>query len=1224
MRERILFLDGAMGSMLQTYSLSESDFRGDRFSGHQKDLKGNNDLLSLTQPDIVREVHLAYLRAGADIIETNSFSSTGLGQADYGCEALVEELNIQSARIAKQACQSFEKESGRRCFVAGAMGPTSRTASLSPDVNRPAYRATSFDELVEIYAQQARALLKGGVDLLLPETVFDTLNLKAAVFAIKQIERERGEKIPLILSATVSDASGRTLSGQTIEAFWNSIRHSRPLAVGLNCALGAKEMQPLISELSRLVDCGISCYPNAGLPNPLSQTGYDEKPKDTSSALGEFARQGLVNIVGGCCGTTPEHIAQIRQDLEKMAPRKAPKLARGSRWSGLEPLNLLEGQPKNFLVVGERTNVTGSPAFSKMIKEGNFEKALSVARQQVENGANILDINFDEGMLDAPKSMTHFLNLIASEPDIVRVPIMIDSSKWEVIEAGLKCVQGKAIVNSISLKEGEEVFRAQAEKIKDYGAAVVVMAFDETGQAVEVDHKVSVCQRAYKILVEELAFEPEDIIFDPNILTVATGMDEHNDYAINFVEAVREVKRLCPGALTSGGVSNISFSYRGNHLVREAMHSAFLYRAQKAGLDMAIVNAGMLGLYEEIEPELLERVEAVLWNLRPDATERLTAFAEKLKLESEAGSGKLKTSVKEEDWRSLSLEERIKHSLVHGLNRFVEEDTEEARQKLGRPLFVIEGPLMEGMKEVGRLFGEGKMFLPQVVKSARVMKQAVAYLEPFMEEERTEENPLEKTRKPRFVIATVKGDVHDIGKNIVSVVLACNSYEVIDLGVMVPVQKIISAIKEQEADLVGLSGLITPSLDEMIFNLQEFERQGLELPVLIGGATTSSLHTSVKLAPHYSGPTLHVRDASLAAGVCSRLLDSEKREAFERELAELHQRNRNFHSQSEKTQSLLSLDEARRRALRIDWTKETPPKPQFLGLQEELDISLAEIYEYFDWSPFFWAWEMKGVYPKILKHPKWGKEAEKLYQDARLLFEGIREKKLFRPKAVYGFWKAQSLGDDLELLDEAGHMIERLCFLRQQSPRQSEDLPQYCLADFVASKSSGRQDFVGAFVVTAGQEVEKLAQAYADQGDDYSSIIVKALGDRVAEALAERVHKKVRQFWGYGESEKLSPQDLIAEKYQGIRPAPGYPACPDHTEKLKLFRLLEAPQRLGVSLTESMAISPASSVCGYYFSHPNSRYSTIGKITEEQLSDYSARKGWSLEEARRWLAPLLY
>lgn len=1237
--ERILFLDGAMGTMIQRYKLSEADFRGARFQNHPKDLKGNNDLLCLTRPDVVKEIHLQYLRAGADIIETNTFSATKLGQADYACEELIEEINRQAARLAKEACAEWERESGKRCFVAGALGPTNRTASMSPDVNRPAFRSVYFDELVDNYEQQARALLAGGADLLLPETVFDTLNLKAAIFAIKKIEAERGERIPTILSVTISDNSGRTLSGQTLEAFWYSVRHAEPLAVGLNCALGAKEMRPFVEELSRLAECAISCYPNAGLPNPLSDTGYDEKPKDTAGVLKDFAEEGLVNIVGGCCGTTPDHIAAIQESLKDFRPRKIPELSPASRWSGLEPLMLPPNGP--FLIVGERTNVTGSPKFAKLIKANDFEGALSVARQQVENGANVLDINFDEGMLDGAECMAHFLNLIAGEPDIVRVPLMLDSSKWEVLEAGLKCVQGKAIVNSISLKEGEKVFREQAQKIKAYGAAVVVMAFDEGGQAVETDHKVAICQRAYKILVDELHFEPGDIIFDPNILTVATGMEEHNHYALNFVEAISEIKKTCPGALTSGGVSNISFSFRGNNVVREAMHSAFLYRAKQAGLDMAIVNAGMLGLYEEIEPKLLELVEDVLWNRRPDATERLTAYAEELKNQAgENSQGADDSSSQKQEWRGWDLEKRISYSLVHGIDRYIVDDVEEARAQLGRPLHVIEGPLMDGMKEVGRLFGEGKMFLPQVVKSARVMKAAVAYLEPFMQAEKDAAGDL--SEKATYVIATVKGDVHDIGKNIVSVVLQCNGYRVVDLGVMVPVQKIMEAVKEHRADLVGLSGLITPSLEEMAFNLKAFEKEGFQVPVMIGGATTSSAHTSIKLAPHYSGPVVHIRDASLTVEACNRLLQKEKRVAYEKELEALHQKNKDFYEKSKSEQKLLSVEEARARAFGCDWKSLEIPKPESLELQTR-SYSIGEIIPFFDWSPFFWSWGMKGVYPKILSHAKWGSEATKLFEDAQIWLQKIENEKLFQPKAVFGFWPAASEGDDVLLLDSGAGLservgdssdkadedlgkykvLERLCFLRQQTPRSKPELPQYCLADFVAPKTSGREDYLGAFVVTAGQEVELLAKELEQKNDDYSAIIVKALGDRVAEALAEKLHQEVRAFWNYGQEENLSNEDLIAEKYRGIRPAPGYPACPDHTEKLKLFQLLEAEKHTGVRLTENMAMTPASSVSGYYFSHAESRYSTVGHILEDQLEDYARRKSWGLDEAKRWLAPLL-
>ncbi len=1208
--EKIMFLDGAMGTMIQTYKLQEEDFRKGHFESHHKDLKGNNDLLVFTRPDVIKAIHTQYLAAGADIIETNTFSGTRLAQKDYDLEHIVYDLNFKAAKLAKVACAEFmQKNPGRKCYVAGALGPTNRTASLSPDVNNPAYRAVTFDELVDNYYEQTKALIEGGVDILLPETVFDTLNLKACIFAIKKYEDETQTKYPLMLSVTITDASGRTLSGQTVEAFYNSIRHAQPLSVGINCALGAKEMRPYIEELSTIADCFISCYPNAGLPNPLSPTGYDETPLKTAQFVAEFATSGFINILGGCCGTTPPHIEAIVKKVKDIKPRKILAIEKATRLSGLEPLTIFNRKDKPFYMVGERTNVTGSPLFAKLIKAGNFEEGLSVARQQVENGANIIDINFDEGLLDSKACMTHFLNLVASEPDISKVPIMLDSSKWEVLEAGLKCIQGKGIVNSISLKEGEEKFLEQAKLIQHYGAAVVIMAFDENGQAATKDEKVRICKRAYDLLVSKLNFDPHDIIFDANILTVATGIEEHDAYGVNFIEAVREIKKVCPGALTSGGVSNLSFSFRGNNIVREAIHSVFLYHAIKAGLDMGIVNAGMLGLYDEIEPELKEKCEAVVLNKHPRATEELLELAEKLK-----GSNK-KEDKQAEEWRTLSLEERISHSLVKGIDTYIDLDTEEARLKYGRPLNVIEGPLMNGMKVVGDLFGEGKMFLPQVVKSARVMKKAVAFLEPFMEEEKR--NNANAREQGVFVIATVKGDVHDIGKNIVGVVLACNGYKVIDLGVMVSCQKILDAAIEHKADIVGLSGLITPSLDEMIHVAKEMQRQGFKLPLLIGGATTSKAHTAIKIAPHYESAVAQVGDASLVIEVCNNLLNPEKRSAYTQELNDLYVKLRERHASSMEDQTkLISYEEAKAQSFKTNWTEAAIAAPSRTGVFT-LDFTLDEIVPFIDWSPFFWTWQLKGVYPKILGHEVYGVEAQKLYNDAQKHLQSIVENKIFAPKAVVGIFKAHAEGDDVHL--DNGTTLH---FLRQQKEKIGDEIKYYSLADFVSPEKS-QNDYVGAFAVTMGHEVERYAKTFLEQHDDYNSIMVKAIGDRLAEALAELTHKKVREIFGYGLTENLSYEDLIKEKYRGVRPAPGYPACPDHTEKETLWKLLNAEALTGISLTESFAMNPPSSVSGYYFNHPEARYFNVGQVGVDQIKNYAERKGMSVSTIERWLAPNL-
>lgn len=1213
--ERILILDGAMGTMIQRHKLEETDFRGERFKDHPKDLKGDNDLLNLTCPEIIANIHRKYLEAGADIIETNTFNSTRISQADYELEDIVYELNKSGAEIARKVAYKFmAKNLGRECFVAGSLGPANKTASMSPDVNNPSFRAVTFQELVDAYYEQVRGLVDGGVDILLPETVFDTLNLKAAIFAIERFFDEHSIRMPVMLSVTITDASGRTLSGQTVEAFLYSVMHAKPLSVGINCALGAKEMRPYIEELSKIAECYISCYPNAGLPNPLSDMGYDETPNITSSFLEEFAQSGFINIVGGCCGTTPEHIRAIAQRVRNISPRRVPKRPPATRLSGLEPLKI-EGDSAPFIMIGERTNVTGSPQFAKLIRSDDFDDALVVARQQVENGANIIDVNFDEALLNGEACMERFLNLISSEPDIARVPIMIDSSKWSVIDAGLRCVQGKCVVNSISLKEGEEKFLHQAQLVIRYGAAVVVMAFDERGQAANKADKVRICQRAYKLLTEKVGMNPTDIIFDPNILTVATGIEEHNNYAVDFIEAIREIKATCHGARTSGGVSNISFSFRGNNVVREAMHSVFLYHAIKAGLDMGIVNAGMLAVYEDIDKELLELVEDVILNRRSDATERLIEYAEDIK-----GAGKTKAK-DEKSWRSGTVSERLSYAIVNGITDYIEQDTEEARKRYEKPLDVIEVPLMDGMKIVGDLFGAGKMFLPQVVKSARVMKRAVAYLQPFMEADKG------KTRNARpqgkFVIATVKGDVHDIGKNIVSVVLACNNYEVVDLGVMVPCEKILSTVREVNANIVGMSGLITPSLDEIVYNASEMERQGFKIPLLIGGATTSKAHTAIKIAPQYSGVVEHVQDASLVVGVCNNLLNPEKVDAYAVELRTNQEKQRQrYAGRSER--NFVSIEEARANGFKTDWKNMRIDVPENLGLQILDNIPLEEIVLFIDWSPLFWAWELKGVYPKIFEHKDYGIQARELYEDAQKLMKEIIVNKRFRARAVLSFWSANSVGDDIEVyVDESRKgVLGTFHFLRQQKEKDGDGI-YYCLADFVAPKESSCRDYIGGFAVTAGYEVEDFANAFKTRGDDYSAIMVKALGDRFAEGLTEMIHKKARIIWGFGKDENLSYEDLIKEKYRGIRPAPGYPACPDHTEKSLIWKLLEAEKNTGISLTENFAMNPPSSVSGFYFAHPESRYFHVGQIDHDQVEDYARRKNMPVEVVERWLRPNL-
>jgi 5-methyltetrahydrofolate--homocysteine methyltransferase len=1224
----ILFLDGAMGTMIQGYNLEECDFRDTLFKNSEIFLKGNNDLLSITRPHIIEEIHLSYLESGANIISTNTFSSTTIAQEDYKLEEFVYQLNYESAKIAKNACLKYkEKKPSKHCFVAGAMGPTNRTASISPDVNDPGFRAVTFDNLALAYYDQAKALIDGGVDLLLGETSFDTLNLKALIYAVKKLNKELKEDIPLILSVTITDSSGRTLSGQTIEAFWYSVKHAQPLAVGINCALGAKEMRPYLVDLCKVSDAYVSCYPNAGLPNPLSDTGYDETPNDTSDFLEEFAKSGLINLVGGCCGTTPKHIEAIVEKVSKIPPRKIPLVKEVTKLSGLEPLEIDSNNSNTFVMVGERTNVTGSPKFKRLIKEGNYEQAIEIARQQVLNGANIIDINFDEALLDGPECMSKFLNLIMAEPDICRVPIMIDSSRWEVIEAGLKVVQGKCIVNSISLKEGEEQFVNQATIAKNYGASVVVMAFDETGQATQEDDKVKICKRAYDILTQKVKLDPTDIIFDPNILTVATGMSEHNNYALNFINAIARIKKECPGALTSGGVSNISFSFRGNNKIREAMHSSFLFHAKKAGLDMGIVNAGMLDVYEDLSSELLEKVENVLFNKHENATDDLISYADQFK--------GIKTKGKEIDlsWRKESLEKRITHSLVKGIIEFIEEDTEEARLSLKRPLDVIEGPLMNGMKVVGELFGSGKMFLPQVVKSARVMKKSVAYLNPFMEKEKNGKD-LENSA-PVFVIATVKGDVHDIGKNIVGVVLGCNGYKVIDLGVMVNCDKIIKIAIENKAKFIGLSGLITPSLDEMIFNAQEMQRQELQIPLLVGGATTSRAHTAIKIDTQYSLPVIRVGDASLVVEICQKLNKKENQALYYKEIKKEYQLIRENYLQNKgKTNRLLGFENVSKKKFRTDWNKDLINTPSFTGTQLFLDISLEELVPFIDWSPFFWTWELKGVYPKIFNNKVYGKQAKELYDDALNLLNIIIKEKKFKAKSLVAFWPAVSTGEDIKLFDPIAYkkdnslkLLDTFYFLRQQREKSKKGYEYLSLADFIAPeefcKENNLNDFLGSFVVTMGNEVEEFAKTFEDKNDDYSSIIIKALGDRFAEALAEYMHKKIRDLWGFGRTENLSNEELIKEKYQGVRPAPGYPACPDHSEKKRMWRLLEVEEKIGVTLTENFAMNPPCSVSGFYFSHPKSKYFTVGEIGEDQLIDYAKRKSINIDEAKKWLSPNL-
>ncbi|MFB9841957.1 methionine synthase [Mucilaginibacter ginsenosidivorans] len=1229
LQKRILVIDGAMGTMIQRYQLTEEDFRGERFKNHPSDLKGNNDLLNITRPDVIKAIHKEYLDAGADIIETNTFSTQRISLADYHMEDLAYELSYEGAKLAREAVDEYNTEHpGKPRFVAGAVGPTNRTASMSPDVNDPGYRAVTFDDLAEAYYEQVRGLVDGGSDILLIETIFDTLNAKAALFAIKRYENEcmaAGKDHPafrntggIMISGTITDASGRTLSGQTVEAFWNSVRHGNLLSVGLNCALGAKEMRPHLEELSAKADVFISAYPNAGLPNEFG--GYDEMPHETAHFIEDFIGSGMVNIVGGCCGTTPDHIRHIAEKAAKGAPREVPQTEPYLRLSGLESVILTP--ETNFANIGERTNITGSPKFSKLILAEDYEGALTVARQQVEGGAQVIDVNMDEGMIDSEAAMVKFLNLIASEPDIAKLPIMVDSSKWTVIEAGLKCLQGKGIVNSISLKEGEEKFKDQARKILSYGAAVVVMAFDEQGQADSLARRIEICKRSYDILVNELNFPPQDIIFDPNILTVATGLEEHNNYAVDFIEATRWIKQNLPLAKVSGGVSNISFSFRGNNTVREAMHSAFLYHAIKAGLDMGIVNAGMLEVYEEIPKDLLEKVEDVLLNRRPDATERLVEFADTIK-------SKGKEIVRDEEWRKGTVEERLSHALVKGIIEYLDDDVEEARLKFAKPLEVIEGPLMDGMNVVGDLFGSGKMFLPQVVKSARVMKKAVAYLLPFIELEKQrvidagEDSSGSRANAGKVLMATVKGDVHDIGKNIVGVVLACNNFEVIDLGVMVPAQRIIEEARKHQVDIIGLSGLITPSLDEMVHFAKEMDREGFNIPLIIGGATTSRIHAAVKVAPNYQHGVVHVLDASRSVTVCSNLMNRDTRDSYIQSIKDEYEKAREAHLNKRSDKRFVSIDDARKSKMEINLNGAMPARPTFTGTKVIEAYPLEELVPYIDWTPFFHTWELRGSYPKIFDDKFVGTEAKKLFDDAQALLKKIVSEKLLQANGVIGFWPAASVGDDIELYTDESRkqLLTRIHTLRQQAEKVKGE-PYYALADFIASKESGIPDYFGGFAVTAGIGCDELVAQFEKDHDDYNSIMAKALADRLAEAFAEKMHELVRrEYWGYAKDEVLSNEDLIKEQYQGIRPAPGYPACPDHTEKTTLFDLLKAEDNAHMHLTESLAMTPAASVSGFYFAHPQARYFGLGKISKDQIEDYAKRKNMSVETVERWLGP---
>ncbi len=1215
LQERILILDGATGTMIQLHKLGEADFRGERFADWPQDLKGNNDLLVLTKPDLIRTIHREYLEAGADIIETNTFGANSTTLKAYGMASLSYEMNVAGARLAREACDAIATPDKPR-FAAGVLGPTDKTATISPDVNDPAARNITFDLLVADYSEATHGLMDGGADLLLIETIFDTLNAKAAIFAVQAVFKERGESIPIMISGTITDASGRTLTGQVTEAFYNSLTHAKPLSIGLNCALGADDLRQYMEELSRIANCYVSAHPNAGLPNPLADTGYDDTPENMAGHIKEWAASGFLNIIGGCCGTSPAFIKAIAETVQDIAPRKIPDIAVESRLSGLEPFNVSD--QSLFVNVGERCNVTGSAKFKRLILEGGYEEALEVAKQQVETGAQVVDVNMDEAMLDGEAAMVKFLNLIASEPDISKVPLMIDSSKWSIIEAGLKCIQGKAIVNSISLKEGEENFIKYAGLVRQYGAAAVVMAFDEQGQADTFKRKTEICKRSYDILVNKVGFPPEDIIFDPNIFAIATGIEEHNNYAVDFIEATAWIRKNLPYAKISGGVSNVSFSFRGNDAVREAIHTVFLYHAIKAGMNMGIVNAGQLGVYEEIPHDLRDAVEDVVLNRDPEAGEKLVKIAETVK-----GGGK--EQVEDLEWRKGTVQERLTHALVRGVTTYVVEDTEEARLEAEFPVEVIEGPLMTGMNVVGDLFGAGKMFLPQVVKSARVMKQAVAHLVPFIEAEKLRSGDYKA--KGKIVMATVKGDVHDIGKNIVTVVLQCNNFEVVNMGVMVPCQQILDTAIEHNADIIGLSGLITPSLEEMAHVAKEMERRGFIIPLLIGGATTSRVHTAVKIEPNYTnGPTVYVVDASRAVGVCSNLLSSTLRDDYVAKIKAEYATQREQHESKKSKASYVTLDEARKHGLKTNWSSYEPPQPVELGVKELRDYPLSEIAEKIDWSPFFQAWELAGRYPKILDDKVVGEEARKLFADAQAMLKKIIDEKWLTANGVYGLFPANSVGsDDIEIYTDDIRSTVAMTWhnLRQQTKKPAA-IPNFCLADYIAPKETGVQDYIGAFAVTAGIGIDTRVAEFEKDHDDYNAILLKALADRLAEAFAEHLHERVRkEFWGYAADEGLDNNDLIAEKYRGIRPAPGYPACPEHSEKGPLFELLQAPEKAGITITDSFAMLPTAAVSGFYFSHPEAKYFATGKITKEQVEDYAKRKGWTVEEAERWLAPVL-
>ncbi|HAS6068288.1 TPA: methionine synthase [Vibrio vulnificus] len=1210
LKQRILLIDGGMGTMIQGYKLQEQDYRGERFADWHSDLKGNNDLLVLTQPQLIKEIHHAYLEAGADILETNTFNATTIAMADYDMESLSEEINFAASKLAREAADEWTaKNPAKPRYVAGVLGPTNRTCSISPDVNDPGYRNVSFDELVEAYSESTRALIRGGSDLILIETIFDTLNAKACAFAVESVFEELGFALPVMISGTITDASGRTLSGQTTEAFYNSLRHVRPISFGLNCALGPDELRPYVEELSRISETFVSTHPNAGLPNAFGE--YDLSPEEMAEHVKEWAQSGFLNLIGGCCGTTPEHIRHMAMAVEGVSPRVLPEIPVACRLSGLEPLTI--AKDTLFVNVGERTNVTGSARFKRLIKEELYDEALDVAREQVENGAQIIDINMDEGMLDAEACMVRFLNLCASEPEISKVPIMVDSSKWEVIEAGLKCIQGKGIVNSISLKEGKEKFVEQAKLIRRYGAAVIVMAFDEVGQADTRERKLEICTKAYRILVDEVGFPPEDVIFDPNIFAVATGIDEHNNYAVDFIEAVADIKRDLPHAMISGGVSNVSFSFRGNNYVREAIHAVFLYHCFKNGMDMGIVNAGQLEIYDNVPEKLREAVEDVVLNRRDDATERLLEIAEEYR-ENAVGKQEDASAL---EWRTWSVEKRLEHALVKGITEFIVEDTEEARLNASKPLEVIEGPLMDGMNVVGDLFGEGKMFLPQVVKSARVMKQAVAHLEPFINASKQA-----GSSNGKILLATVKGDVHDIGKNIVGVVLQCNNYEIIDLGVMVPCEQILKVAKEQQVDIIGLSGLITPSLDEMVHVAKEMERLGFDLPLLIGGATTSKAHTAVKIEQNYSHPVVYVNNASRAVGVCTSLLSNELRPAFVERLQADYELVRDQHNRKKPRTKSVTLEAARANKVAIDWQSYTPPAPSQPGVHVFDDFDVATLRQYIDWTPFFLTWSLVGKYPTIFEHEEVGEEAKRLFEDANEWLDRIEQEGLLKARGMCGLFPAASVGDDIEVYtDESRTQVAKVLHnLRQQTEKPKG--ANYCLSDYVAPKESGKKDWIGAFAVTGGVNERELADQFKAQGDDYNAIMIQAVADRLAEAFAEYLHERVRkEIWGYAADENLSNEELIREKYQGIRPAPGYPACPEHTEKGPLWELLNVEETIGMSLTSSYAMWPGASVSGWYFSHPDSRYFAIAQIQQDQVESYAERKGWDLLEAEKWLGP---